>query len=107
MSICELYGVKQARKLARLKPINRYERGKKQACIDYLKQRGIEVPIQVKRGKSPAIVPTEPRLRPRKEGELEFLPDSPEVLAQTIDAIGYREKIDNAFREAIKRVKGL
>jgi len=108
MSICELYGVKQAKKLARLKPINRYERGKKQACIDYLKQRGIEVPVEARRRKSPAVVPTEPRHpRPRKEGELEFLPDSPEVLAQTIDAIGYREKIDSAFQEAIKRVKGL
>jgi len=108
MSICELYGVKQARKLARLKPINRYERGKKQACIDYLKQRGIEVPVEARRRKSPAVVPAEPR-RPRswKEGELEFLPDSPEVLAQTIDAIGYREKIDSAFQEAIRRAKGL
>jgi hypothetical protein len=57
--------------------------------------------------KSPAVIPTEPRRpRPRKE-ELEFLPDSPEVLAQTIDAIGYRERIDTAFQEAIKRAKGL
>ena len=57
--------------------------------------------------KSPAVIPTEPRRpRPRKD-ELEFLPDSPEVLAQTIDAIGYRERIDTAFQEAIKRAKGL
>ncbi|GEM_PF-1001309 len=53
------------------------------------------------------VIPIEPRRpRPGKE-ELEFLPDSPEVLAQTIDAIGYREKIDTAFLEAIKRAKGL
>jgi len=108
MSICGLYGAKQAKKLARLKPINRYERGKKQACIDYLKQKGIEVPTEARRRKSRAVVPVEPRRpRPGKEGQLEFLPDSPEVLAQTIDAIGYREKIDSAFQEAIKRVKGL
>jgi uncharacterized membrane protein (UPF0127 family) len=57
--------------------------------------------------KQPAVVPTELRRpHPRKE-ELEFLPDSPEVLAQTIDAIGYREKIDTAFQEAIRRAKGL
>jgi len=57
--------------------------------------------------KSPAVIPTEPRRpRPGKE-ELEFLPDSPEVLAQTIDAIGYRERIDTAFQEAIRRAKGL
>ena len=54
-----------------------------------------------------AVIPTEPhRPRPGKE-ELEFLSDSPEVLAQTIADIGYREKLDNAFEEAILRVKGL
>ncbi len=54
-----------------------------------------------------AVIPTEPRRpRPRKE-ELEFLPDSPEFLAYTIDDIGYREKLDTAFQEAIKRAKGL
>lgn len=54
----------------------------------------------------PAVIPTEPRQSPPRQ-ELEFLPDSPEVLAQTIEAIGYRHKIDNAFQEAIKRAKGL
>ena len=39
--------------------------------------------------------------------ELEFLPDSPEVLAQTIDAIGYRDRLDNTFQRAIARAKGL
>jgi len=57
--------------------------------------------------KSPAVIPTEPRPRKLRKDELEFLPDSPEVLAQTIDAIGYRERIDTAFQEAIKRAKGL
>ena len=76
--------------------------------MDYLKQKGIGVPIEARRRKSPAVVPVEPRRpRPGKEGQLEFLPDSPEVLAQTIDTIGYREKIDSAFQEAIRRVKGL
>ena len=57
--------------------------------------------------KSPAVIPAEPRRpRPGKE-DLEYLPDSPEVLAQTIDAIGYRERIDAAFQEAIRRAKGM
>jgi len=53
-----------------------------------------------------AVIPTEPRPRRPRE-ELEFLPDSPEVIAQTIDAIGYRQQIDTAFLEAIRRAKGL
>jgi hypothetical protein len=58
-------------------------------------------------GKQPAVIPTEPR-RPRPgKDELEFLPDSPEFLAYTIDDIGYRERIDTAFQQAIKRAKGL
>ena len=59
-----------------------------------------------KTSKRPAVIPVEPRPRRPRE-ELEFLPDSPEVIAQTIDAIGYREQIDSAFMEAIKRAKGL
>jgi len=55
-----------------------------------------------------AVIPTEPRRpRPRREDELEFLPDSPEFLAYTIDDIGYRQKIDTAFQQAIRRAKGL
>jgi len=53
----------------------------------------------------PAIIPVEPRKR--KERGLEYLADSPEFLTQTIDDIGYREKLGNAFREAIARAKGL
>jgi len=52
----------------------------------------------------PAVIPTEKR--PRRDGELEFLPDSPEFLAYTIDDIGYRERIDSAFQQAVARVKG-
>jgi len=36
----------------------------------------------------------------------EFLADSEEDLAQTVQATGYREKIDVAFRAAIQRAKG-
>jgi uncharacterized membrane protein (UPF0127 family) len=55
--------------------------------------------------KSPAIIPEHKR-QTRLEGELDFLPDSPEFLAYTIDDIGYREKIDRAFRNAIARARG-
>ena len=51
------------------------------------------------------VIPTEPG-RPRGGKELEFLSDSPEVLAQTVAATGYRGKLDSAFKEAINRVKG-
>ncbi len=54
--------------------------------------------------KSSAVIPTEPR-RPRRKDELEFLPDSPEFLAYTIEDIGYRDKIDNAFLQAIARAR--
>ena len=59
----------------------------------------------VPKSRQARVIPTEPR-RPRGGDELEFLPDSPEVLAQTMVATGYREKIDSAFRAAIQRVKG-
>jgi len=39
--------------------------------------------------------------------KLEYLADSPEFLTQTIDAIGYRDRLDNAFQKAITRAKGL
>ncbi len=54
--------------------------------------------------KSPAVIPEHPQ-PPRLKGGLEFLPDSPEFLAYTIEDIGYRDKIDNAFKEAIARAK--
>jgi len=58
----------------------------------------LERPNQTAR---PAVIPEEKRSR--REGDLEFLPDSPEFLAYTIDDIGYREKIGAAFLEAIGR----
>ncbi len=36
---------------------------------------------------------------------LDYLPDSQEYLAYTIEDIGYREKIDQAFQEAINRAR--
>jgi len=36
---------------------------------------------------------------------LDYLPDSQEFLAYTIEDIGYRKKIDNAFQEAIQRAR--
>ncbi len=56
-------------------------------------------------GKSPSVI-SERRRKPRLKGELDFLPDSPEFLAYTIDDIGYREKIDSAFLSAIARARG-
>jgi uncharacterized membrane protein (UPF0127 family) len=56
-------------------------------------------------GKSPAVIP-EHKQQPRLKGEIEFLPDSPEFLAYTIDDIGYRDKIDSAFLSAIARARG-
>ncbi len=56
--------------------------------------------------KFPAVIPEYTR-RPKRNDELEFLPDSPEFLAYTIDDIGYRDKLDSAFRQAISRAKGL
>jgi hypothetical protein len=50
------------------------------------------------------IGPTERHETPE---ELEFFADSPEFLTQTIDATGYRSKIDTTFQEAIARAKGL
>jgi len=41
----------------------------------------------------------------RGTGQLEFLPDTPEFLAYTIDDIGYRDRIDTAFLQAIARAK--
>lgn len=40
------------------------------------------------------------------QDELRFLPDSPEFLAQTVTATGYRAKLESVFREAMARAKG-
>ena len=51
---------------------------------------------------------TTPRVpgRPR-DITLRFLPDSPEILTQTVNATGYRDKLASVFREAIARAKGM
>jgi uncharacterized membrane protein (UPF0127 family) len=56
------------------------------------------------KGKSPSVI-TKYKQEPRNQGKLEFLADSPEYLTQTIDAIGYRDRIDDAFQKAIRRAK--
>ena len=56
-------------------------------------------------GRHPSVIPEHSR-QPRLRGEVEFLPDSQEFLAYTIEDIGYRDKIDNAFQSAIARAKG-
>jgi len=55
--------------------------------------------------KVPAAVPTQPP-PPNPKEELEFVSDSPEFLAYTIEDIGYRDKLDKAFERAIARAKG-
>ncbi|MDD4987239.1 MAG: DUF192 domain-containing protein [Dehalococcoidales bacterium] len=55
--------------------------------------------------KYPAIIPEGTRSLKSKD-KLEFLPDSPEYLAYTIDDIGYRDRIDSAFLGAIARARG-
>jgi hypothetical protein len=55
--------------------------------------------------KSLTVMPTK-----KKKGSsstLEYFADSSEFLTQTVDSIGYREKIDKTFQEAIARAKGL
>jgi hypothetical protein len=56
-------------------------------------------------GQLPAIIPTEPTPRLRRESDLEYIADSSEYLAQTIDTSGYRESLDKSFTEAIARLR--
>jgi len=42
-----------------------------------------------------------------EEDGLEYLADSPEFLAYTIEDIGYRDRIDDAFQRALERTKEL
>lgn len=51
----------------------------------------------------PAVLPI--KYPPQKRSELKYLADSPEFLTQTIEDIGYRNRIDSAFQEAIIRVR--
>jgi len=56
--------------------------------------------------KTHQVRPKAPVEKPKAgKTDLELLPDSPEFLAYTIEDIGYREKIDSAFQQAIARVK--
>ncbi|MFC1910462.1 DUF192 domain-containing protein [Chloroflexota bacterium] len=52
-----------------------------------------------------AVRVKEPRSPRSDKDVLEFLPDSPEFLAYTIEDIGYRDRIDSVFLEALARVK--
>lgn len=54
---------------------------------------------------SAAVIPSKAS-PPNPKEELEFVSDSPEFLAYTIDDIGYRDKLDKAFEMAIARAKG-
>lgn len=71
-------------------------------------QRAISPVAQTKTGGGQAgetrLVPT--GKREREKSELKYMADSPEFLTQTVDLTGYREQIDKAFQEAIRRVKG-
>lgn len=56
-------------------------------------------------------IPKSRNAAPRVPGQseditLRFLPDSPEVLTQTVSATGYRDKLASVFQQAIARAKG-
>ena len=55
-------------------------------------------------GKARAVTPKQPH-QPHLKDKLEFLPDSPEFLAYTVEDIGYRDRIDSAFLSAIARAR--
>jgi uncharacterized membrane protein (UPF0127 family) len=57
-------------------------------------------------GKSPYSSRNNTNSGRSSEGNLDFMSDSQEFLAYTIEDIGYRDKIDDAFIEAIKRTRG-
>jgi len=61
---------------------------------------------QVLKDRAPAVIIKHWR-EPKRNDELDLLPDSPEFLAYTIDDIGFRDIIDSAFKEAITRARGL
>jgi len=61
---------------------------------------------QYLKDRAPAVIPKHQR-KVKRNDELDLLSDSPEFLAYTIDDIGFREKIDSAFKEAISRARGL
>ena len=50
-------------------------------------------------------LPDEPKRRPKQEGDLELIPDSPEFVAQTVAQSGWREKLDEEFNAAVERTR--
>jgi len=76
-----------------------------ESVLDYAESVGLLAKEGSTSERPPALIPVEPRKR--KERGLEYMADSPEFLTQTIDDIGYRDKLGKAFREAIARAKGL
>jgi hypothetical protein len=59
----------------------------------------------ISRGKSAQNYPDEPERRPKQEGDLELLPDSPEFVAQTVQESGWRERLDQEFEAAVGRTR--
>lgn len=55
--------------------------------------------------KSSQTYPDEPKRRPKQEGDLELIPDSPEFVAQTVQDSGWRERLDEEFQAAIERTR--
>jgi uncharacterized membrane protein (UPF0127 family) len=83
-------------------PFEEFEREVKKA-----KERG-EQPATAEawgEGRTKLLKPRLVRAEKAKQDsdEMDYLPDSPEFLTQTIEDIGYRDRIDNAFKEAIAR----
>jgi len=68
--------------------LEQYKKGKKERPVGML-----------------ATIPTEP-CYPNCKEEHEFIYDSPELIPFTIDDIGYRDKLDDAFEMAIAKVQG-
>lgn len=45
-------------------------------------------------------------LRPRKNGEPRYMPDTSAQIADSVRTTGYKDRLASAFRAAIARVKG-
>jgi len=78
---------------------------------EFIKQGEINV-FHIPEKERPAYMRAAPTWRditatiPSPMEEKEFICDSPELIPFTIDDIGYRDKLDNAFEAAIARAKG-
>ena len=77
---------------------------------EFIKQGEINV-FHIPEKERPAYMRAAPTWRdiastiPSPREELEFISDSPELIPFTIEDIGYRDKLDNAFEAAIARAK--